>query len=33
MLKDDEDEDFARKLVRQALNNWDETEKNWSRNY
>jgi N utilization substance protein B len=27
MLKDDEDEDFARRLLRSSLNNWEETEK------
>ena len=27
MLKDDEDEDFARKLLRSALNNWEQSEK------
>lgn len=26
-LKDDEDQDFARKLLRESLNNWEETEK------
>ena len=27
MLKDDEDEDFARKLLSNSLNNWEDTEK------
>lgn len=27
MLKDDKDEEFAKKLLRQTLNNWEETEK------
>ena len=27
MLKDDEDEEFARKLLRASLNNWEEAEK------
>ncbi|MPS73855.1 MAG: antitermination protein NusB [Chryseobacterium sp.] len=27
MLKDNEDEEFARKLLRRSLNNWEETEK------